>query len=168
MKLLKAEQQRAANWSKKVELEEKKGQGWVLRVAKTQEKGVLDAAKKDGVELVEVASSKSGFLFRTPKMEKAAKEHTSLQKVSAFECQIFVKAKKKNRNMAKSRVNWLFNFLLLSKATLRRWNNFQNCFLISMCLQPWPRRQLLLLFPTFVQLCPRMATPSCAVAVTLA
>jgi hypothetical protein len=54
-KVLKAEQARAGGWAKKVELEDKKGHGWVLRCSKQQEKGVKDSAKKDGVELTEVS-----------------------------------------------------------------------------------------------------------------
>jgi DNA mismatch repair protein MSH2 len=80
MRVIRAEHERAKEWAKKVELEEKKGHGLVLRAGKAQEKGIVEAAKKAKAELVELSSTKSGFLFRTVKMEKAARQHGELQR----------------------------------------------------------------------------------------
>ena len=80
MRVIRAEHERAREWAKKVDLEEKKGHGWVLKAGKAQEKAIGECAKKAKVELVEISSTKSGYFFRTAKMEKAARQHAELQR----------------------------------------------------------------------------------------
>ncbi len=80
MRVIRAEHERAKEWAKKIDLEEKKGHGWVLKAGKAQEKNIGECAKKAKVELVEISATKSGFFFRTAKMEKAARQHAELQR----------------------------------------------------------------------------------------
>lgn len=81
MRTLKQEQSRMleATGIRKIELEDKKGMGWVLRVTKKEQKSCEDAAKKMKETLEEVASQKAGWYFRTSKMRKASTTHEELQ-----------------------------------------------------------------------------------------
>ncbi len=55
MRALSAEVEAAGRWCKKVEMEEKKGVGLVIKTAKSAAKAATDAARQDGVDLIEAS-----------------------------------------------------------------------------------------------------------------
>ena len=80
MKVLRAEERRGQGWVKRCELEERSREGWVLRVPKSQQRAVEEAAKKDKTTVEEAGASKSAWYFRTHRMGGASQAHGRLQR----------------------------------------------------------------------------------------